>query len=603
MPQGWTPVQESTAPKGWTPVANAAVPSSPPVARQERPPQPGRDFLAGFSEMVNPIPALKAMYESGRRPDGRFDAHLALKQTGRNLVASQLQQFQRAGEMYRQGRLSEATGYFLAGALPLIGPAAAHVGETAAAGEGARAMGQTAGVIAPFGVRAGQGRALTVPSPFRNRVPAERAAVAFAGREGIPIEAGTATGNPVVRGLQWATERTIPGSVIGEKGRALQATALTTTGERLAGRIHPTPTSPELAGAGVRTAVQQTIARYHAEADTAYARLRQPDVLTARVNLEPIQTALRPLYERLKHRQTVAPLEGAEARALHLLDDLEQLGTDAPPTTVRPSGMPPSASLATVADAELILGRLKAFSRRLDQPELRTRAQGTARATINALQHEIDRTVAAVNPQALGALHQGRVATWAKYLAGEVLETLSDEPVRTFRGVVMPHDAALTHLRDLQRLAPQELPTIGRAYLEDLLTLATVEGQFGHGAGLFQKWQSLGPQTKAALFGEVTKDLDQFFLVAKKIAENPNPSGSAFVVGIGAQGAILITNPGLGVTLQLSGYALAKALRAPRVVRLLTEGLRLPVTNKTAAVALTNQVISLLPDDTNPGPE
>ena len=101
----------------------------------------------------------------------------------------------------------------------------------------------------------------------------------------------------------------------------------------------------------------------------------------------------------------------------------------------------------------------------------------------------------------------------------------------------------------------------------------------------------------------MTKDLDQFFLVAKKIAENPNPSGSAFVVGIGAQGAILITNPGLGVTLQLSGYALAKALRAPRVVRLLTEGLRLPVTNKTAAVALTNQVISLLPDDTNPGPE
>ena len=79
-------------------------------------------------------------------------------------------------------------------------------------------------------------------------------------------------------------------------------------------------------------------------------------------------------------------------------------------------------------------------------------------------------------------------------------------------------------------MRPRRLPQVGRAFLEELLQKATAEGGFERAAGLQADWQRLGPETKRLLFRDPAhiKDLDNFFLLAKKMGENPNPSGSGF---------------------------------------------------------------------------
>jgi hypothetical protein len=42
-------------------------------------------------------------------------------------------------------------------------------------------------------------------------------------------------------------------------------------------------------------------------------------------------------------------------------------------------------------------------------------------------------------------------------------------------------------------------------------------------------WSKLGPKTKAALFGEQAKDISTFLKLAKRLNENPNPSGTGTV--------------------------------------------------------------------------
>ena len=76
------------------------------------------------------------------------------------------------------------------------------------------------------------------------------------------------------------------------------------------------------------------------------------------------------------------------------------------------------------------------------------------------------------------------------------------------------------------------MPQVARAFLEDLMDLATAEGGFGHADKLWAEWQKLGAATKAVLFPSAghVKNLNEFFLLAKRIGENPNPSGTARVL-------------------------------------------------------------------------
>lgn len=95
-------------------------------------------FMGGVAQALDPTPFVKSLTTQGP------------VQTGQNMLAAQGQQFQQAGQDISKGRYTEAVGHGLAGALPVLGPAAAHAGETIAAGDVAGGLGQAVGLTAPF---------------------------------------------------------------------------------------------------------------------------------------------------------------------------------------------------------------------------------------------------------------------------------------------------------------------------------------------------------------------------------------------------------------------------------------------------------------------
>ena len=192
---------------------------------------------------------------------------------------------------------------------------------------------------------------------------------------------------------------------------------------------------------------------------------------------------------------------------------------------------------------------------------------------------------------------EGRAATVNKFKTIKMLDTLRDEPVGVFNQATRRKDAGIARLRALARVAPDELQQIGRAWLEDALTKATADGGFGRASSLLADWQNLGPQTKQLLFGNAAhvKDLDHFFLLAKKMTETPNPSGSAMTFFKGAEATalardVLMGAPGLGTAFTFSAPFVAKLLLSPTTTRLLVQGLRLPVSARMARTAWAGQL-------------
>lgn len=284
------------------------------------------------------------------------------------------------------------------------------------------------------------------------------------------------------------------------------------------------------------------------------------------VPLAGAKDALRPIFERLQRKKELTGnLMGDEGRAATALDALVS-GPDHAPLSV----------------VDAALGDLKAAARGAAMPELRTAGQGLAAEAVKQLEEAVQARAKAAG--VWDDLQAGRSATVAKWTAAETLDKLRAEPVGTFRALTQAGDAAVEKLRDVKKLAPGEMPRLGRAYLEGLMDVATAEGGFGRESKLWAEWSKLGPETKAIIYpdAELRSSLDKFFLVGKKMAENQNPSGTSYVAGIGAQGALLFADPLTGVATSLAGAALSKALNSPKIARLLTQAMETP---KTAPAA------------------
>lgn len=225
------------------------------------------------------------------------------------------------------------------------------------------------------------------------------------------------------------------------------------------------------------------------------------------------QGPLRSVYEDLSaQNKSVAFQDGTgKAKALRALEKFMS-GPDSQPLTV----------------LDGVLGDLKSLSRGADMPELRTAGQGTAALAVKELDGLVRRRAAQAGPHVLKALEEGRAATSQKYAVADVMDMLSAEPGQVFRQLTQAKDVGLARLRAVEKIAPNELPNVGRALLEDMLQIATQEGGFGHGQKLWADWNKIGAETKARLFkkpGQI-QALDDFFMLSKKIDENPNPSGT-----------------------------------------------------------------------------
>lgn len=115
-------------------------------------------------QYLNPVAMVTGLYEAVKSPE-------AVAHTLENIVQQQGAQFGKAAEAGRQGRYSEMVAHGVAGAVPLVGPAAAAAGEQIGQGDIAGGLGASAGlvgsILAPGAVKAAAStpvvRAVTAP--------------------------------------------------------------------------------------------------------------------------------------------------------------------------------------------------------------------------------------------------------------------------------------------------------------------------------------------------------------------------------------------------------------------------------------------------------
>jgi hypothetical protein len=574
-----------------------------------------KEVAKGVWQNVNPLPLLKSLYEQD------FGAHNPLGMGGillNGLKDSEIREFHKAKTAYQEGRISEALGHTLAMTIPGLGEMAANAGESIGSGDPRRmahGVGEAGAVLTPMLARRAVPTQLDVPAMLSNANPLEAEAVDFGLKHDIPIDAATASGNRFVRGAQAITEHTTPfGATIAERFRHQQAAALERTGNELAGQANSraamTPSgvtpghavSPEQAGAGVRGSLEKVSSDFAKQANDAYDTFRSiandpnqvkpvTTIKTGRVGTQPVsvnisepmampvdirdaKATLKPVYDDIAARWPIARQQASPG--FKALENIVHADDFLPATQV-----------------EANLGAVKALARE---------AGGPAKLAVSALEKSVDTAVQGASPQAFHALRVGRMATRSKYETLGVLDRLNAEPVQVFRQATYAKDAGIDLLRQVEKAGgPTALRDVGRAWLDDAIDQATKEGGFGHGARLWADWNKLGPETKNLLFRNkaLVNDLDQFFLLSKKIGENPNPSGSALIGSINATG-IMLLHPSTGVPYVIGASSLAKLLHSPTFVKAMTRGMKIRVTNTPAAIASANEILNIAGEAATP---
>lgn len=517
----------------------------------------GREVIGAVKGAANTLASIpKALYQTVTDPLGNVQG--IGEAQGR--VGVQAKEAYDRGDYFRAA--VKGTEYLV----PILGPMMSDAGDKMEQGHVGEAIGELGTnallTAAPFGPKTPKGKPPLMKPPGN---AAEAAAVQFAKQEGIPLDLATATGNQRLRNLQKRVGNTVGGGAPADAMQAAQSENLARVGSELAGRAGPKATNPVAAGEGVRASLTKQIEGLHQRASGSYDALRaledtqranlpkDPAVLatmdvTARtplaVDIAEAARGLEPLYKQLKRESELGiPMQGAKGRTLAALDGL--------------MNGPSVASLSTV---DAVLSDLKAMARGADMPELRTTGQATAAQAVAKLDAQVRAAAAKAGPHVLKMLEDGRTATRQKYAVADTLDLLSAEPGQVFRQLTQNKDVALERLKAVEKHAPAEMPNVARAYLEDMIQQATSEGGFAHADRLFANWQKLGPQTKAKLFKGLGKDLDHFFLLGKKIKENPNPSGTSVI-------------PQLNFTEVLAyvpAKVLSKILFTPGAVRALT---------------------------------
>lgn len=262
------------------------------------------------------------------------------------------------------------------------------------------------------------------------------------------------------------------------------------------------------------------------------------------VDVAAAKQSLAPYLEELQTAAKYGPLGKSQAAAARALDALIN-GPDQVPAM----------------EVERLLGALKGIVRG-DDALTRTRGAGIASKAIDDLDLLVRMRLDAEDG-AREALEAGRAATKAKHSAADVVRLLRKGDVRAYRQLTSEGDTNIDVLRQVAKLAPGEVPKLGRAHLDRLLSRVTRDGGFNFNRvqGMVAEWAKLGPETRKLLFPnpQHRADLDDFFRLTAKIAENPNPSGTAKVLTAASV-------PG-----NVASWALAKALYTPSVIRQLTK--------------------------------
>lgn len=531
------------------------------------------------------------------------------KGTAKALLGAQKQEYEKAREAYSQGGLgnySEAFGHGLAAALPIVGPAAAQAGEEFGSGQTNKGIAHTIELLGPEATKA---------VPIRPLMKAQRVApeleraLTNTERAGVDLNLGQRLRNPRLESMARSLQR-FPGSEEAATDFALtQQEQLAGRGRELAARASPVQATDIEAGRGLRTRLDQRISRLKTAARYYYGSVERDaeaakktiqtgtktvpganplatntpagmaqtvpvhTVFEAPVDLAPMRKGLQPLYEDLKRSMPEARRQNSPAfRAL------EELVTG-------------KDQYMNAMDFDRSLGAIKALAR--GGGDVVTPAQRTAMAVVGEGEKTLAATLKNISPTAQARLARARQLWRSYHETAEFLGDLGEEPATVYQGLTVGKNRVFDQLTQLKRIAPQEIRTIGRTYLEGLMKKATEEGGFKRAEGVLADWKGMGLDTKKLLFGDkLTEDLNDFFLAAKRLvpAEGSATAGRGFsALPLGYLGEFLtglISGHGLGgAALAAGSYYMAehvgpslvaKMLFSPGGARLMTRALTLP---------------------------
>ncbi len=271
------------------------------------------------------------------------------------------------------------------------------------------------------------------------------------------------------------------------------------------------------------------------------------------VEMKGVKQALQPIYDQMKRQMPVTQQQASSG--LKAMENILQ-GDDWAPLSV----------------ADRDLSAIKSIARKQG---------GLAKMAVAKFEAAVQAAVKNAEPDVARTLAQGRGATQAKYATESIIDVLPggklEEPIAVFKAATAPKDAGIEFLRAVKDQVPQSLPQIARAKLEELMAMGPDKS--------FGEWSKLGTQTKSILFPQKgqAQALDRFFLLSKRLAENPNPSGTASLLWKGGELSLLWNAPNVGVPYSLGMTALSKLLHSPTATQALTRSLTLSLNRATPA--------------------
>lgn len=514
------------------------------------------DFLGGLWENVNPVEAVKGLASAAAHP----------LDTAKGVLEAQDVPRQKAEEAFKRGDYAEGLRHSIGYLLPLIGPAIDKAGNEAASGNLAKGLGEATGIglnlVAPKYVPKLSAAAKSAGMAGVSKVlpklttPVEEAALASVENE-VPMTVGQRLGIPALQRAEQSLQN-FPGSAARvRKFNVAQEEALANRGEGIVSGAGGESTNAVGAGQAMEQRLKQRINRLKSYADQQYNAVRSQveknkmavqvgteesplvdpsgvpyktpvaNVIEAPIDLDKYRPALSTIYEELSRTLP----EGRKAYS--------------PSYTALKNVMDSGNRYMGAMDFDKFLGGIKNIARESgDNPYLTNQAQGLARKMISSGEQELQSALEQAGPNVQSQLARGRAAVKAYHEAADVLSDLPTEPASMYNQIMTGGDRSYNTLQTLKRLAPAELRTVGKTFLQQLLDKATAEGGFGRSAGVMQDWMRLGPETKEVLFGKnLTGDLDNFFLAAKRLTASHNPSGTAHMLasltGLGSVGTAL----------------------------------------------------------------
>ena len=241
---------------------------------------------------------------------------------------------------------------------------------------------------------------------------------------------------------------------------------------------------------------------------------------------------------------------------------------------------------ASTADANL------SAVKQIQREAVDSKVKFLANRALEAVSPAVDDAVAKGGPQATAALKTARAAWKDRSATLDLLESLGSDgegkggQVALSNKLLRPADASYPDLQRVLAVAPQAGKDLGDAYLSDVFRKSVEEGGFVNAKSAANRWSQIGPRTKAALYSpEHVADVDSFMTLAKRLAENPNPSNSGMINAM-VKAGLLVTHPvQAGMALGF-GRPLAKVLYNPEGATALKELLKNP-NGKEAGFALS----------------